>query len=255
MQHIGDLQPLERTYARRTETVGHYKASRSRWRFAIGSLEIGFDRASEQLHARSGVDARPGLAQKLLIAAGMVSISLLVIALAGWLWSARGPIWGGETVSAAIIDHAPRATESEDATPAGQQPTLIPADRPAPFLSAVIEKRATAPAFAPAKQATVPIAQGQAIAPKSDEAPTLPSATPDEAIVQSGNFLLIPAVDRAVGLALKSGDAQNWMAGSYHGIVVVGDAVVQDGKSCRDGTILLRDGTIKGRTQTFQRCR
>lgn len=259
MQHIGDLQPLERPYARSTAApAGRYKASRSRWRFAIGSFEIGFDSASEHVQTESGSAAQPSFGQKLFIMVGMLSICLLVIALVGWLWSARGPTWGGETVSAAIIDRSPPPTQDKDATgdspSSGQTPTLIPVERPAAFLSAVIEKRAPAPAVAPARRAAVPIAQGEAIAPKAAENPARPVAAPDEAIVQSGNFLLIPSVDRAVGLAMKSGEAQNWTAGPYHGVVVVSEAEPQDGKSCRDGTILLRDGTIKGRTQRFERC-
>lgn len=258
MQHVGDLQPLERAYPRNSQVpVGRYSAKRSRWRFAIGSFEIGFDRASEKIHAEVCRNA-PGWLQRTLILFGLFCVTLLVIAVAGWLWSARGPIWGGDTVSAAIVENrAPVDMNALSARPAGvpaigeSEPAVV--DRPA-FIRAVIEKRPDGPALAPAPKAAVEIAQGQAFAPRPAQNTSSAALTPDDAVVASGNFLLIPPVERAVGIAMQSGEAQNWTAGDYHGVVVVGDAEEKNEKSCRMGTILLRDGTPKGRTQSFERC-
>jgi len=251
MQHMGDLQPLERPFSQGARApAGRYSAKRSHWRFAIGSLEIGFDRASEQIQAATERRGS-GLGERLLILFGMLCVTLLVIALVGWLWSARGPVLGGATVSAAIIDRSP-AHESEPL--AGRPGVAVPTERPSAFLSAVIEERAPAPAMAPARRAAVPIAQGEAIAPRPMDMAAGRAPAPDESLVQSGNFMLIPNVERAVGLAMGSGEAQNWAAGQYHGLVVVGEALSRAGKSCREGAILLRDGSAQGRTQSFERC-
>jgi hypothetical protein len=258
MQHVGDLQPFERPFTKSDRApVGRYSAKRSRWRLAIGTLEIGFDRASEKIHAETGRD-RPGWVQRALILFGMFCVSMLVIALVGWMWSARGPVLGGDTVSAAIVDRDAQSGSTAMSSalfgsPDAEKPVPATATRPA-FIQAVIEKRAPAPAVAPARKATVEIAQGLAFAPRAAETSNIAVPTPDDAIVESGNFLLIPPVDRAVGIAMRDGEAQNWTAGDYHGVVVVGDAEPKDGKSCRRGTILLRDGSTKGRTQSFERC-
>lgn len=255
MQHIGDLQPFRRPDLFTEQApVGRYSAKRSRWRFAVGSLEVGFDRASEQLQAETQQPSRDAqgesFGRRLMIIVGVICTTALTIALAGWLWSSNGPFASGETVSAAIVDMSQIAPSNATATPK----TIIPTEQPAAFLSAVIEDRKPAPLAAPARRAHAQIAQGGTIAPKPAEESSAATATPDDAIVSSGNYLLIPSVDNAVGLALRSGEPQNWQAGAYHGLVVVGDAVEKDGKSCRDGTVLLRDGSIKGRTQTFERC-
>ena len=257
MQHIGDLQPFRRPdiFAEQAP-VGRYSAKRSRWRFAVGSLEVGFDRASEQLQAETRQPSRAAQSEsfgrRLMLIVGVICTTALTIALAGWLWSSHGPLASGETVSAAIVDMS-QIKPSNAATTSAPQ-TTIPTEQPAAFLSAVIEERKPAPLAAPARRAKAQIAQGVTIAPKPAEEKSAASASPDEAIVSSGNYLLIPSVDNAVGLALRSGEPQNWQAGTYHGLVVVGDAVEKDGKTCRDGTVLLRDGSIKGRTQTFERC-
>jgi len=257
MQHIGDLQPFRRPDLFTEQVpVGRYSAKRSRWRFAVGSLEVGFDRASEQLQAETPQPSRAAqsesLGRRLMLIVGVICTTALTIALAGWLWSSTGPLASGETVSAAIVDMS-QIKPSNAATTFAPQ-TTIPTEQPAAFLSAVIEERKPAPLAAPAPRAKAQIAQGVTIAPKPAEEKSAAIASPDDAIVSSGNYLLIPSVDNAVGLALRSGEPQNWQAGTYHGLVVVGDAVEKDGKTCRDGTVLLRDGSIKGRTQTFERC-
>ena len=260
MRHMGDLQSLGRLDSPGGRApIGSYSARRSHWRFAIGSLEVGFDRASERIHAETAQPRRAqgGFGQRVMILLGMAFLTLLTIIVAGWLGSSDGPVIGGETVSAAIIDRSAvhRAPADAGAGPAGMQDrVVIPTERPAAFLSAVIEERAPAPAVPPAARAVTPIAQGEAIAPRPAEEQSTAAVVPDEAVLQSGNFLLIPNVERAVGLAMRSGDAQNWAAGTYHGVVVVGDANPREGKSCREGTILLRDGTTQGRTQSFERC-
>ena len=257
MQHIGDLQPFRRPdlFAEQAP-VGRYSAKRSRWRFVVGSLELGFDRASEQLHAETRQNSRSrqgeSFGRRLMLVMGVVCTTALTIALAGWLWSSNGPLASGETVSAAIVDMS-RIKPSSTATPAAPT-TVLPTERPAAFLSAVIEERKPAPLAAPAPRAKAQIAQGVTIAPKPAVEDSTAIATPDDAIVSSGNYMLIPSVDNAVGLALRSGEPQNWQAGIYNGLVVVGDAVEKNGKTCRNGTVLLRDGSEQGRTQTFERC-
>jgi hypothetical protein len=260
MQHLGDLQPLRQPdFLADHAPLGRYSAKRSRWRFAVGSLEVGFDRASEELEAETlrpapAAAPSPDFGHRLLILMGTVTTTLLVVALAGWLWSSRGSLIGSETVSASIIDRGdvvPSASLAVTPPP----PLVIPTPGVKPArLTAVIEQGKPAPAVAPAPRAAVAIAEGRAIEPKpaADAGKTTPA--PDEAIVASGNYLLIPGVARAVSLAMTNGEAQNWAAGSYHGIVVMGDAAPKDGKTCRQGTVLLRDGSAQGRTQTFERC-
>jgi len=259
MQHIGDLQPLRQPdFLADHAPLGRYSAKRSRWRFAVGSLEVGFDRASEELQAETPRMAqsapRSDFGQRLLILMGGLSTTVLALAVAGWLWSSRGTLLGGETVSASIIDRS-EAMPSAHAALAAQTPLVIPTARPpAARLSAVIERHEPAPAMAPAPRAVLPIASGLAIQPKPAADAGNVSPAPDDAIVASGNFLLIPGVSQAVTAAMVSGEAQSWMAGSYHGLVVMGDKQAKDGKTCRQGTVLLRDGSEKGRTQTFERC-
>lgn len=258
MQHMGDLQPFgPPDYLADRAPLGSYSAKRSRWRFAVGSLEVGFDRASEQIHADTLKQARPvprtDFGRRLMILVGTLTTAVILVGLGGWLWSERGSLLGGETVSAAIIDRGD-AIPQDKLTPGAASPTLIPTATPPVRLTAVIEQRKPAPSVAPAPSARVQIAEGMAIQPKPAPETGKAGPSPDEAIVASGNFLLIPSVDRAVGQAMASGEAQNWAAGKYHGLVVVGDADVQDGKSCRQGTVLLRDETTQGRTQKFERC-
>ncbi|BAK68491.1 hypothetical protein SLG_38160 [Sphingobium sp. SYK-6] len=253
MQHFGDLQPLGRPdFFAEQAPVGRYSARRSRWRFAVGSLEVGFDRASETIDAetpRQQAGPRLDFAQRLMILVGTISCAALLLALAGWMWSKRGSsIMGGETVSAAIIDREDAAAPARP----DETPVVIPTKAVPTRLTAVIERQAAAPAVAPTKRASVAIAQGEAIAPKA--AAIGPASAPDEAIVASGNYLLIPSVAHALSTAMASGEAQNWVAGNYHGLVVVGDAELKDSKRCRQGTVLLRDGSLQGRTQRFERC-
>lgn len=259
MQHFGDLQPLGRPddFAAQAP-IGSYSARRSRWRFAVGSLEVGFDRASEEIHAERRQQAaapRPHLdfGTRLMILIGALGSLALLVGGAGWLWSTRAALARGESVSASIVDRAPAGLKGP-LTPATGAPTVIPTKQPPARLSAVIAQRAPAPAAAPAPRATLPIAQGEAILPRAAQEQTRFARSPDEAIVSSGNFLLIPSVAAAVAQAMADGEAQNWIAGHYHGVVVVGPGEIRDGKTCRQGTVLLRDGTEQGRTQRFERC-
>ncbi|OJY69853.1 MAG: hypothetical protein BGP16_08970 [Sphingobium sp. 66-54] len=260
MQHIGDLQPIRPPdYMVDHAPHGRYSARRSRWRLSLGALELGFDRASERIEAETPRPASPGpqpdFGWRLMALVGTLTTAALLLAVAGWLWSTRGgSIMGGETVSAAIIDRAGAdlAASAASAGPAG--PTVIPTARKPVHLRAVIEQRKAAPAMAPAPRAAVPIADGRAIRPQPPVESGRAVSAPDEAIINSGNFLLIPPVARAVAQAIGSGEAQNWVAGDYHGVVVVGEAVPRDGKACRQGTVLLRDGSAQGRTQRFERC-
>ncbi len=259
MRHLGDLQPLGQPdiFADHAP-LGRYSAKRSRWRFAVGSLEVGFDRASESLHAETlrptHEPHRSAFGRRLMILVGLFSTAIMTVALAGWLWTSRGIMLGGETVKAAIVDRGD-ALPKDKSAPGVSNATVIPTARPTARLTALIEQRRPAPAVAPAPRAMVQIASGEAVKaqPAADAGKTTPN--PDEAIVASGNFLLIPGVSRAVGLAMASGEAQNWTAGAYHGLIVVGDAEPRDdGKTCRQGTVLLRDGSQQGKTQKFERC-
>lgn len=257
MQHFGDLQPLGQPDILTDQPpIGSYSARRSRWRFAVGSLEVGFDRASEEIRtepraAHAPATPRLDFGTRLMILLGMLGSMALVVGGAGWLWSSRAALASGESVSASIVEREAGFAKGP-LTPAGA-PTVIPTKRPPSRLSAVIEQRTPAPAAAPAPRASLPIAQGAAIAPREAEENGF-TPTPDEAIVSSGNFLLIPSVASAVAQAMADGEAQNWVAGRYHGVVVVGPGDVRDGKTCRQGTVLLRDGTTQGHTQRFERC-
>lgn len=259
MQHMGDLQPLRQPdRLAGAAPIGRYSAKRSRWRFAVGSLEVGFDRASEEIHAetprQAPVAPRSDFGRRLMILVGGMTTALLAVALAGWLWSSRGTtVFGSETVSASIIDRG-EAMPSANLAVAPSGPLVIPTERPVARLSAVIEQRQPAPAVAPAPRAAVPIASAAAIKSQPVAETAKADPEPDEAVIGSGNFLLVPSVARAVNQAMASGEAQDWAAGGYHGLVVVGDAEPRDGKSCRQGTVLLRDGSDQGRTQKFERC-
>jgi len=258
MQHIGDLQPIRPPdYMVDRAPHGRYSARRSRWRLSLGTLELGFDRASERIEAETPRPApsasQPDFGWRLMALVGTLTTAALLLAVAGWLWSTRGgSIMGGETVSAAIIDRADAGLADSELPAGPADPIVIPTTRKPVHLRAVIEQRKTAPAVAPAPRAAVPIADAQAIRPQ----PPVESghASPDEAIIASGNFLLIPPVARAVAQAMGSGEAQSWVAGNYQGVVVVGEAETRDGKACREGTVLLRDGSAQGRTQRFERC-
>jgi len=260
MQHIGDLEPLgQPDFFADHAPLGRYSAKRSRWRFAVGKLEVGFDRASEQIQAQRGLkpvqqgSGRGDFGQRLMILVGMLSTATLSIALAGWLWSSRGAITGGsERVEMRIIDRNAGAPAGSHAA-GSALPTVIPTPPAKARLTAIIERGSPAPAVAPAPRASIAIADGADIKPRPAETGK-PSPAPDEAIIASGNFLLVPSIGIAVSQAMTSGEAQNWEAGTYRGLVVVGEADRREGKSCRQGTVLLRDGSNQGRTQRFERC-
>jgi hypothetical protein len=92
-------------------------------------------------------------------------------------------------------------------------------------------------------QGTVPSA---ALAPAGDD--TARSA------VMAGTLDRIPAVATAIKRAMATGEVQNWTAGNYAGVVVIGQGFEKDGAVCREGSILARDGGPDGRTQAFERC-
>lgn len=277
MPHGGDLQPIRPPdYMNVRASQGRYSARRSGWRFAIGSLELAFDRASERIemapprpaqphpaqpHPAPPHFVRPDLGWRLMALIGTLATAALVLAGTGWFWASRGAgMRGGQTLSAAIIQHddippdrAGHGGADAAGVPSSARATAAAASKPV-HLSAVIEQGKAAPAMAPSPRAAVPIAAGQAIQPQAPAQSDRAAPPPDEAIVSSGNFLLIPPVARAVSQAVANGEAKNWVAGPYHGVVVVGDVELRDGKRCRQGTVLLRDGSAQGRTQRFERC-
>lgn len=252
MQHFGDLEPLGRQdIFTRASAQGRYSASRSRWRFAVGRMEIGFHRERESLaaesrpvHARITPDQLPapqaparGFGERFMTLLGVATALVLITGATGLFWGMRsGAAIGRGEVSTAIRDVTP---DVPDAAAAGKAPFVIPARktaRDAPALRAVIEQARPGPAAAPAATLAAPIAE---------------AGIPGEQVLRSGNFAAIPQVASAISAAMVNGDAQNWSAGPYHGVVVMGEA---DARKCREGTVLLRDGSDQGRTQPIRRC-
>lgn len=282
-----DLQAFEPGANRPDHTpLASYRFKRSRWRFHIGSLELGLERHSERLTARSLNGAgTPGWGARLLLALGAGASLLLVLALTGWLWTVRSDAReqaSRATLSANIIDRSanqasggdagPSASVQSAAAPARAMPSVKPEHKP----ESRPAHRQPATAVSSAK-AVRPKASAQVAAGLGTAAPTLAvddaalhhdggftsvaaidtppaSAPPPPANVRSGDYLAIPAVAGALRRALASGEAQNWRAGAYYGVVVVGDPQANDGKSCRAGTVLLRDGSGESHTQSFKRC-
>lgn len=257
MQHFGDLQPLgQQDIITGQAPLGRrYVASRSRWRFAMGRVEIGFHREHEeisaesrpvraritadQIAARREADGR-GIGERFMLLLGVATALVLVTGATGYVWTMQsGATVGRGEVSIAIRDLT-SAGSTSPASAGDSASFIIPEHRKPQSVHAVI-KRADDPAAAPAE-----LAGPVAFAAIPMEAPP-----PSAAIIRSGDFASIPQVAGAMEAAIASGDAQNWTAGSYHGVVVVGEA---DADKCRDGTILLRDGSRQGRTQAFHRC-
>lgn len=76
----------------------------------------------------------------------------------------------------------------------------------------------------------------------------------NRSVVLRGPLDRVPAVAAAIKRAMATGEVQNWAAGNYEGVVVVGDSYESDGAVCREGSILARDGGPSSRTQPFERC-
>lgn len=73
------------------------------------------------------------------------------------------------------------------------------------------------------------------------------------AAVMAGTLDRIPAVAAAIKRAMTTGEVQNWAAGGYEGVVVIGQGFQKDGAICREGSVLARDGG-SSQTQPFERC-
>ncbi len=258
MQHFGDLQPLgQQDILTRSSAQRHYSASRSRWRFAVGRMEIGFDSERESVaaesrpvHARITPDQLPapqaaasrGFGERFMTLLGIATALVLITGATGLFWGMRsGATIGRGELTTAIRDvtaEMPARTTAEG----GTAPFVIPARkavRDAPALRAVIEDVKPALVTAPAVTVAAPIA----------EAGT--ANIPGEQVLRSGNFSAIPQVASAISAAMSNGDTQSWSAGPYHGVVVMGEP---DANKCREGTVLLRDGSEQGRTQPIRRC-
>lgn len=144
--------------------------------------------------------------------------------------------------------HAPPATQASPAptnfiatggatAPATAEPVTV---RPAPAPVARIA--------APAPRAEPSFAE-----PPRAKEPAAAKAMPDAGAL-SGSLERNPAVARAISRAMTSGEVQDWSSGPLSGVVVVGEAYDADGRVCREGSILARDGGPTGRTESFERC-
>ena len=260
MRQFGDLEASDdiKSFDERAAHHGRYIATRSRWRFAVGSLEIGFARERERMLAERSAPrpqitvaqlaapmAAPSLGERVFTGVGVLTALILVVGVSGWFWSMRsGAAVGRDGVSTAIVDiEVPEPMATED----GARRSFARPARPRPAsISAAIERAPAGPAASPAARVAMPIADGEMVSGASKS-----QAVPNLAIIRSGNFAAIPNVAQAMTDAIASGDVQSWVAGSYHGVVVVGDA---NAAGCRKGTVLLRDGTPQGKTQIFERC-
>lgn len=256
MQHFGDLQPLgqQDIITGQAPQGRRYVASRSRWRFAMGRVEIGFHREHEEisaesrpLHARVAADqiaARRetegrGIGERFMLLLGVATALVLVTGATGYVWTMQsGATVGRGEVSIAIRDLTSGGATSS-ASAGDSASFVIPEYRKPQSVHAVIERAAD------------PAASAELASPVAFAAIPMEAPSPSAAVIRSGDFASIPQVASAMDAAIASGDPQNWTAGSYHGVVVVGEA---DADTCRDGTILLRDGSRQGRTQAFHRC-
>lgn len=260
MRHFGDLQPLgQQTIFGDSSPSGRYNASRSRWRIAVGGIEIGFHREHEEImaesrpaHAQITPDQLPapraaerGMGERFMTILGVATALLLVTGTSGLIWKMQsGATVGRGEVSIGIRDVTPAFAPASTAR-GEKAPYVIPAKPKRQELLAVIEQAKAGPAAAPAAAVSSAITQ----ATNADALAANAKAVSDA--IRSGNFSAVPEVAGAIGAAMASGEAQNWTSGSYHGVVVVGDA---NAEKCREGTVLLRDGSQQGRTQAFRRC-
>jgi hypothetical protein len=80
------------------------------------------------------------------------------------------------------------------------------------------------------------------------------SMSAGSATVLTGPLDRMPAVAAAIKRAMATGEVQNWTAGNYQGVVVVGESYEAGGSVCREGSILAQDGGQTSRTQPFERC-
>jgi hypothetical protein len=78
------------------------------------------------------------------------------------------------------------------------------------------------------------------------------------ALTEAGavGFEDVPAVGRALRVALRLGEVQDWSAeDGREGLVVVAPkAEALDGRTCRETTILIRNGGFEGQTRTGRFC-
>lgn len=109
----------------------------------------------------------------------------------------------------------------------------------------------------PASQAA-PIVRQQAISKRkvSTRPPTQVEEAPVSVKAEAVGFEDLPAIGRALRIALRLGEVQDWSADDgREGLVVVAPTAVSlDGRICRDTTILIRDGSFEGQTRTGRFC-
>lgn len=109
----------------------------------------------------------------------------------------------------------------------------------------------------PASQA-MPVIRQQPIVRRKIS--TLPRTEVKQATVSTEagavGFEDLPAVSRALRVALRLGEVQDWSAGDgREGLVVVAPkAASLDGRTCRDATVLIRNGGFEGQTRAGRFC-
>lgn len=110
----------------------------------------------------------------------------------------------------------------------------------------------------PASQAMPVVIRQQPISKHEASPPPLAEVKQTPASTQVGavGFEDLPAVGRALRVALRLGEVQDWSAeDGREGLVVVApQAEALDGRTCRDTTILIRNGGFEGQTRTGRFC-
>jgi hypothetical protein len=229
-----------------------------KWRrltMRLGAFELGYAsvRISPQNSPRQdsrypALPGRAGLRSRFMEHLGFTAVAVVLLAGVIAVLAMRSNAFVASSGNKwPIVDAAAgfKAQAVKAAVPEKEKPTPVPA---AATLQPSIVQAAIRDGIADMVrkgeiQGTVPSA---ALAPAGDD--TARSA------VMAGTLDRIPAVATAIKRAMATGEVQNWTAGNYAGVVVIGQGFEKDGAVCREGSILARDGGPDGRTQAFERC-
>lgn len=157
-----------------------------------------------------------------------------------------------QIVTAEPESAAPPATRHAlSAVPAAPAPTNFVA---AGSVTAPAPAEPVAARPAPAARIATPAPRVEPAFAEPPRAKEPPAKAMPDATALSGSLERNPAVARAISRAMTSGEVQDWSSGPLSGVVVVGEAYEADGRVCREGSILARDGGPTGRTESFERC-